>query len=144
MAITIGEFAQKLGEAGVLASQACEDYAAQRIDDAFERDDDGDLVPKVRRVHIYGQELEIPEIALISERRMDVDALTFDFEATVTMDDTGTPRIANHTGLLKRGVKVKARIMFKAGDSLESLELMRERVNREISDKLSVRRETNG
>lgn len=140
MAISIGEFARKLGEAGVLASRACEDYAKNRIEESFEEVDDK-LIPKVRKVHIYGQEIEIPEIALVSERRLDVDTLTFDFEATVSLDDSGTPRMENHLGILKRGVKVKAHVAFKAGSSLESLELMRERVNREISDKLSISRD---
>ena len=139
MPITLGEFAQKLGEAGVLASRACEQYAEQRIQDAFE-----DGAPKTRTLKLYGQEIEIPEIALVSERRLDVDTLDFQFEATVSLDEDGSPRLASHIGLLKRGVKVKANISFKAGDSLESLELMRERVNRELSEQLSVRRDTNG
>lgn len=138
MPITLGEFAQKLGEAGILAARACEHYAQQRIEDAFE-DDNGALVPKTKRIRLYGQEIDVPEVTLISERRVDVDRMNFEFEATVTLDDTGKPMLANHVGLLRRGVKVKAQVSFKAEDSLESLELIRERVNREVSQQLGNR-----
>ena len=143
MSITIGEFAQKLGEAGIQASKACEGYADHRLDDAFDKGDDGVLVPKTRRIRILDQEIDIPTVALLSERRIDVDTLDFEFEATVEMDGEH-PRMVNHVGLFRRGVKIKAKVSFKAGDSLEALELIRERVNRDIAEKLSVRREPSG
>ena len=139
MPVTLGEFAKQLGEAGITAAKACEEYALQRLKEVCDEGPNGELIPKVRIIEIFGQKVEIPEVAFLSPFRLDVDTLDFEFDATVLLGERG-PVMAGHLGLLRKGVRVKAKIGFKAGDSLESLEILRERVNRQISDELAVKR----
>ena len=138
MTISIGDFAAQLGEAGLQAAKACEDYAERRLRDACTEDEEGRLIPKMRTVLIYGQEVQIPELALIAQSRIDVATMSFEFEATVDLGDEA-PSMSPHVGVLKNGVQVKAAVTFKANDSVEAIELLRERANREINSVLAVR-----
>ena len=139
--ITLAEFATQLGQAGIDASRACEDYALKRLQAASD-EKDGVLVPHMRKIQIYGRVLEIPEIVLLAQQRLDVQELEFEFEATITMGSK-SPHISNHNGVLKNGMKMKSRILFRATDSLEIIELLRERINRDTAEALSLKyRET--
>ena len=135
---TLEEFISRIGEAGVEASKACEEQARKRIESLCDIDSDGNLIPKTISIQVGDEMIKVPLLSLIAPTRVDIESLKVRFQTTVQIDNSGKPNISSHIGLLKRGVKVDAEIVFKADDSVEAVELLRDRTNKILSQKLEA------
>ena len=133
---TLQEFITKIGEAGVEASQACEDFARDRLESLCDKDEKGAWIPKTVSVKIGKSVVDLPLLTLMSPQRIDLEELKVKFKTTVHLAKDGNANVTGHFGLLKRGVEVEAEITFKAQDSVEAIELLRETVNRKLSERL--------
>lgn len=136
--ITLSDFISYMGQAGVEAAKACEAYALNRLQAMFDEDEDGTLIPKMVKLKMPSGIVEVPQVTLMSPVRVDLDQVEYEFETTVSLGKDGCPNVLGHTGLIRKGVKVKAKVKFGAHENLESIELIRERCNKKLSTELSL------
>ena len=138
---TLDDFFAEIGRSGVKASEACEEYANLRLRKLckVEKDDDGNevLIPNKSVIRLAGGDVELAMMQLMSRTRLDVETLGVSFKTTIDLGEDGSTELAGHVGLLKNSIEIDANITFKAHDSTEALELLRERADRSLSQALS-------
>ena len=130
-------FIARLGRAGVEASRACEHYATERLKELCDVDNDGNWTPKYIEFELGGKKVKVPRLSLISPKRVDVKELRTSFKTTVQVDEDGDAKMEKHVGLLRRGIEVETKITFTGDVNVEAIELIREHLNKELSNKLS-------
>ena len=137
--MNLSDFVSKFGQAGTEASAACERYAQDRLESLCDRDADGNLVPKTMNIVIGGQLVSVPLISLIAPTRLDVEKFEVQFKANIQFSEDGSssPTVMNHSGLLRKGVEVEAKIIFNSDASVEAIELLRDKANKGLAAALS-------
>lgn len=133
--VTFRGFAGKLQEAAEYVQRVFDDAIQKRIEELTE-EVDGKRRLKTVTVAVDGHDHDVALLQIMSPKRLYPEALKFKFTTTMTMDDDGEAQMTGHCGLLKRGVEMDVEMEFRAGDQLEAVELVRERLNKELAEKL--------
>ena len=132
---TLQEFISRMGQAGIEASKACEEYGRKRLEDLCTKEGDK-FVPKIAKIRVGERDIEVPLICLMAPTRVDIEEFKVAFKTSVELDKDGQAKMSGHVGLLKKSLEVDAEIIFKVQDSVEGVELIREKLDKRLSEEL--------
>ena len=137
--MTLDDLVSKFGEAGAAASAACDDYIYNRLKSLFDEDENGTLIPKTKNIAIGDTVVSMPMFSLISHTRLGVEKFKVQFKANVQFaeEKNKSPIVLGHSGLLRKGVEISAEITFNSEAAPESIELLRDKGNKELAAALS-------
>ena len=125
------EALQEFALAGATAAESAAKSCSDTVFEFFEKDGK----PKMVSMNLNGREVEIPLIVLVNPPSLRLSKTDMDFAVSVNIDADGIC-MHNHLNLLQRGIKVTIRMEFEGTDRPEGLELIREKLNRDLSDLL--------
>lgn len=133
--VKLADFLAHFAKAGAEAAHACAERSKDYLMDLFERREHG-LVPKTVRVNAAGRAVDVPLLSIAQTPATRFDTMQMGFSASVDVTRDGETTVSNHCRLLKKSVEVDVQMTFKAADPPEGLELVRDRLNRDLSDAL--------
>ena len=137
------DFASKFQEAAAHVIREFDDAARARLEELTDTDGpDGKRRLRSVTVVVGGKEHEVTLLQLMSPKRLTPDRMKIRFKTTVSIDGDGV-RMTGHCGLLKKGVDLDVEMEFRADDQLEAVELVRERLNRDLAAMLETAVEVN-
>lgn len=119
----------------VAGAQAAESAAKTCSDTVLEYFKDGK--PKTIDIQIGDRKTPVPEISLLNPPQLGMEEMSIEFGVTVNVDGEEDITMHNTYNLFKKGVAVDVKMTFKSQDSPEGLELLREKLNKDLSESLS-------
>ena len=133
--VTFRGFAGKLQEAAEYVQRVFDEAIEKRIEELTE-EEGGKRRLKTVTVTVDGRDHDVALLQIMSPKRLYPESLKVKFTTTMTLDGDGDAQITGHCGLLKRGVEMDVEMEFRSGDQLEVVELVRERLNKDLAEKL--------
>ena len=120
----------------VAGANAAEAAAKTCSDTVLEYFKDGK--PETIPLTLEGVETQVPVIALTNPPQLGMDEMSLEFGASVNIDSEEEICMHNHYDLLNKGINVDIKMVFKSQDSPEGLELVRDKLNKELSENLQT------
>ena len=133
--IRLADFLSHFAAAGGQAAQACARESKKHLMEFFDQEE-GVLRPRTVKFETGGRTITVPLFALAQPSGVRFSRMQMQFSASVDVSRDGEANVHNHKGLLKRTVDVDVTLEFDATDNAEAIELIRERLNRELSRNL--------
>ena len=133
--IRLADFLSHFAAAGGQAAQACARESKKHLMEFF--DQEGEVLrPRTVTFETGGRTITVPLIALAQPSGVRFSRMQMQFSASVDVSRDGEASVHNHKGLLKHTVEVDVTLEFDAAENAEAIELIRERLNRELSRNL--------
>ena len=132
--LTYQDLINKISELAVEAQNVMEEQSAARIEDLFDKDDDDVFQPKMVKINLFGNEIEVPKIVLRNMNSLKIDEMRMDLETDVDLSDAGDVSVTLKKGGSKTAAHTKIEVTFKAIDAPEGMALIQDRMNTTISE----------
>ena len=156
----LSDIVAELGRAGAKAVQMVSAYQEMLLENSFDRDEKGVLQPKMVQLEISpGVLINVPRYALKRTRGIDMERLSFEFDATVSLNEKDNPgdgesEVLNETipaetvvpasridmtlkkGLFTRQSHMKVKVSFLMDDPPEATEVLRDKFNEMLRNQL--------
>ena len=131
---TFAHFCTAIAEAAVTVSQRLAKAGQSQHLDGYKADDSGELHPVTQTVIIAGTTVQVPEVCLKSPQALQLESMEMEFDLTI---DSATGALHNHIRLLKKATTVRVRLKLRSEDLPEGVELLRDKLNKQLSHQLS-------
>ena len=142
MAISFEDLVNSISKLAVEAQDVMDEQSHARLEDLFDKNGDT-LVPKTVKMKINGIEIDVPKIVVRNMNSLKIDTLTMELETEIDLNTAQTKGITASLkrGLRKNATQAKITVDFKSIEIPEGIELVRENLNTNLSDKIG---ESNG
>ena len=134
--LRLSEFLAHFARAGAEAAYSAAEESKEYLMAMFHEDEEGTLTPKMVNVNIAGEVIETPLITLTPAANVSFEDMSLGFRASLDIEKDGTAVMNNHKDLLKRSVDVDVKMRFRSKEPPEGIELLRERLNQQLSQDL--------
>ena len=120
----------KFVECAVLAQEAAEAQAQERMEDLYD-EKDGVLYPKMKKVHVNGNTINVPKASLRQLSSMKLSKLEIDLETDLAFDNSTNPdlRVGLKKQLFKNSTHIHIQVTFKAQEAAEGAKLIQDSGN---------------
>ena len=139
MPMTFKELLNKLVECAVVAQEAAEAQAQERMEDLYE-ERDGVLHPKTTRLHVNGNTIDVPKASLRQLSSMKMREIRLQLETDVDFEDADATelRVGLKKKLFKNNSHLKIEVVFEAQEAAEGAKLIQDssnaRLRKQIGD----------
>ena len=139
--LKLSDFLAHFARAGAEAAYSAAEHSKEYLMEMFEPDENGGMVPIMVTTTIGTQRINVPLLTLTPTANVGFQNMRMCFKASVDIESDGTAIVHNHKDLLKRSVDVDVDMTFVAKDPPEGFELLREKLNNQLSQELKPTKE---
>ena len=135
--LKLSDFLAHFAKSGAEAAYSAAEHSKEYMMEMFEPDkENGGMTPKMVYANLNGQLIEIPLLTLTPAANVGFKEMRMSFKASLDIESDGTAIVHNHKDLLKRSVDVDVDMTFVTKDPPEGFELLREKLNNQLSQAL--------
>ena len=135
--IKMADFLAKFAKAGGYAAQAAARESREHMMELFE-ERDGELHAKSVKVKVGDIDVDVPLISLTGVSSVIMRSMALKFAGSIDMTTEGEATMQGHSGLFKKAIDCEVVLKFDGTGSPEGMELIRDKLNKELSSKLSA------
>ena len=130
-------FLQDLAKLSAKAQQIADDHAGDRLDDLFIKGENGVLTPKVAKIKIGDEIVEIPRMALRNLNSLRIDELDMEFATEIDFSDEDV-HVNLKDGLQQNAAKVDVKVKFVHDTVAEGGAILQEKMNNSITTQVFI------
>lgn len=138
--MTFKELLNKLVETAVIAQDAAEAQAQERLEDLYETDDDGILHPKTIKLNTNGTIIEVPRSSIRQLSSMKMRELKINLDTDIhfnyNSDDEDNISVNLKKKLFQNSSHISIEVIFEAQDPAEGAKLIQDSGNSHLRKQL--------